>query len=205
MKATLIVLAVMITLSYGCSNNSNTEKEIEKHDMSKMDGKKNSMMESMETMNTKMMGMQMTNNPDKDFAGMMKIHHEGAINMVNIEIAEGKNNELLKMAAKMKQDQNAEIIQFEKFLTDTKDNSKREGFGAELMESMKSMSNASHDMSTNIDAQFVAMMVPHHQGAIDMAKVYLKYAKDKTLKAMAEQIVSSQQKEIEEMKLIKLQ
>lgn len=204
MKATLIVLAVLITFSYGCSNNSNTEKVTEKHDMSKMDGKKNSMMESMETMNTKMMGMQMTNNPDKDFAGMMKIHHEGAINMANIEIAEGKNNELLKMAAKMKQDQNAEIIQFEKFLTDTKDNSKREGFGTELMESMKSMSNASHDMSTNIDAQFVAMMVPHHQGAIDMAKVYLKYAKDKTLKAMAEQIVSSQQKEIEEMKLIKL-
>ena len=204
MKATLIVLAVLITFSYGCSNNSNTEKVTEKHDMSKMDGKKNSMMESMETMNTKMMGMQMTNNPDKDFAGMMKIHHEGAINMANIEIAEGKNNELLKMAAKMKQDQNAEIIQFEKFLTDTKDNSKREGFGAELMESMKSMSNASHDMSTNIDEQFVAMMVPHHQGAIDMAKVYLKYAKDKTLKAMAEQIVSSQQKEIEEMKLIKL-
>ena len=60
------------------------------------------------------------------------------------------------------------------------------------------------DMSTNIDEQFVAMMVPHHQGAIDMAKVYLKYAKDKTLKAMAEQIISSQQKEIEEMKLIKL-
>ena len=121
MKATLIVLAVLITFSYGCSNNSNTEKVTEKHDMSKMDGKKNSMMESMETMNTKMMGMQMTNNPDKDFAGMMKIHHEGAINMANIEIAEGKNNELLKMAAKMKQDQNAEIIQFEKFIINTKD------------------------------------------------------------------------------------
>ena len=204
MKATLIVLAVLITFSYGCGNNSNTEKVTEKHDMSKMDGKKNSMMESMETMNTKMMGMQMTNNPDKDFAGMMKIHHEGAINMANIEIAEGKNNELLKMAAKMKQDQNAEVIQFEKFLTDTKDNSKIDGFGMELMESMKSMSNASHDMSTNIDAQFVSMMIPHHQGAINMAKVYLKYAKDKNLKAMAEQIVSSQQKEIEEMKLVKL-
>ena len=68
---------------------------------------------------------------------------------------------------------------------------------------MKSILNVSHDMSTNIDAQFVAMVIPHHQGAINMAKVYLKYARDKTLKAMAEQIVSSQQKEIEEMKLIK--
>ena len=204
MKATLVILAALIIFSYGCGNNSNMEKETENHDMSKMDAKKNSMMESMETMNTKMMGMQMTNNPDKDFAGMMKIHHQGAINMANIEMAEGKNNELLKMAAKIKQDQNAEIIQFEKFLTDTKDNSIRDGFGKELMESMKSMSNASHDMSTNIDAQFVSMMISHHQAAINMAKVYLKYANDKSLKAMAEQIVLAQQKEIEEMKLIKL-
>ncbi len=204
MKAALVILAALIIFSYGCGNNSNMEKETENHDMSKMDAKKNSMMESMETMNTKMMGMQMTNNPDKDFAGMMKIHHQGAINMANIEMAEGKNNELLKMAAKIKQDQNAEIIQFEKFLTDTKDNSIRDGFGKELMESMKTMSNASHDMSTNIDAQFVSMMISHHQSAINMAKVYLKYANDKSLKAMAEQIVLAQQKEIDEMKLIKL-
>ena len=69
---------------------------------------------------------------------------------------------------------------------------------------MKTMSNASHVMSINTDAQFVAMVIPHHQGAINMAKVYLKYARDKTLKAMAEQIISSQQKEIEEMKLVEL-
>ena len=38
-----------------------------------------------------------------------------------MEIAEGKNNILLKMAAKMMQNQNAEIILFEKFIMDTKD------------------------------------------------------------------------------------
>ena len=110
MKATLIVLAVLITFSYGCGNNSNTEKGTKKYDMSNMDAKKNNMMESMEKMNTKMMDLQMTNNQDKGFAGMMKIHQKGAIYMANLEIAEGKNNILLKMVAKMMQDQNAEII-----------------------------------------------------------------------------------------------
>ena len=38
---------------------------------------------------------------------------------------------------------------------------------------MKSMLNVSHDMSTNIDAQFVAMVIPQHQGAINVAKVFL--------------------------------
>ena len=43
---------------------------------------------------------------------MMKIYHRGSFFITNIEIAEGKNNILLKMVAKMMQDQNAEIIQF---------------------------------------------------------------------------------------------
>ena len=96
----------------------------------------------------------------------------------------------------MKQDQDAEISQFEKFLTDTKDNSKREGFGAELMASMKSMSNTSHDMSTNIDAQFVSMMILHHQGAIDMAKVVLQFGKDAEIRKLAEAVVAAQESEI---------
>ena len=43
---------------------------------------------------------------------MMKIYHRGSFFITNMEIAEGKNNILLKMVAKMMQDQNAEIIQF---------------------------------------------------------------------------------------------
>lgn len=50
------------------------------------------------------------------------------------------------------------------------------------------------------DEDFVRMMLPHHQGAVDMAKVELKYGTDPTLRKMAEDIVSSQEKEITEMK-----
>lgn len=50
------------------------------------------------------------------------------------------------------------------------------------------------------DKDFVMMMMPHHQGAIDMAKIELQYGKDKELRAMAEQIIKAQEKEIAEMK-----
>jgi uncharacterized protein (DUF305 family) len=49
------------------------------------------------------------------------------------------------------------------------------------------------------DRDFVRLMIPHHQGAIDMAKVELQYGHDETLRAMAEEIVAAQQKEIGEM------
>ena len=54
--------------------------------------------------------------------------------------------------------------------------------------------------SGNPDVDFVMMMIPHHQGAIDMAEVELKYGKDESRKALAREIIKAQQAEIAEMK-----
>lgn len=42
-------------------------------------------------------------------------------------------------------------------------------------------------------------MIPHHQGAIDMSAVVLKYGADPEIKALAEHIIASQQPEIDQM------
>ena len=67
-----------------------------------------------------------------------------------------------------------------------------------------SMAKMTSDMDVkptgDTDEDFVRMMMPHHQGAIDMARVELQYGKDPTLRTMAQDIVTSQEKEIVEMK-----
>ncbi|WP_392562927.1 DUF305 domain-containing protein [Orbus sturtevantii] len=55
-------------------------------------------------------------------------------------------------------------------------------------------------MSSDPDVAFVAGMIPHHQGAIDMAKIELKYGKDPDIRALAVQVIKAQEKEIEFMK-----
>jgi hypothetical protein len=50
--------------------------------------------------------------------------------------------------------------------------------------------------SGNADADFVAMMVPHHQGAVDMARAELLYGQNETLRRMAQEIIVTQQQEI---------
>jgi uncharacterized protein (DUF305 family) len=55
-------------------------------------------------------------------------------------------------------------------------------------------------MSGNADQEFVAAMLPHHQGAVDMAKVELQYGKDPRLRRLATDIVKAQEKEIAQMK-----
>ena len=49
------------------------------------------------------------------------------------------------------------------------------------------------------DRDFLTMMIPHHQGAIDMAEVQLKHGKNPEVRAMAEKIISDQKREIAEM------
>ena len=58
----------------------------------------------------------------------------------------------------------------------------------------RGMKNA--PMTGDPDHDFAAMMIPHHQGAVDMAKVELIYGKDPVLRRLAQEIVVTQEQEI---------
>lgn len=52
----------------------------------------------------------------------------------------------------------------------------------------------------NWHVDFLAMMIPHHQGAVDMAKLVLDHGDDPLTRSLAEEIIASQQAEINAMK-----
>jgi Domain of unknown function (DUF305) len=55
--------------------------------------------------------------------------------------------------------------------------------------------------SHNVDKDFVEMMVPHHQGAIDMAQAELRYGHSEPLRGIAQEIIATQQQQIVAMQL----
>src|SRR5712672_1399787 len=64
----------------------------------------------------------------------------------------------------------------------------------------KMMADMTIKPTGDVDRDFVAMMVPHHQGAIDMAKAELKYGHNEQLRRLAQEIVVTQQQEITVMR-----
>ena len=77
-----------------------------------------------------------------------------------------------------------------------------DGFRAMMEDAVARMHAAMNVPFTgDADRDFARMMIPHHQGAIDMALVELRYGRDKRLKRLAQEIIVSQQQEIGVMHL----
>jgi len=82
------------------------------------------------------------------------------------------------------------------------DSSDAAAFQAQLQSAMARMMSGMDDApSGDIDADFVTMMEPHHQGAIDMAVAELRYGKNEQLRRIAQEIIIDQQQEIAAMRI----
>ena len=65
----------------------------------------------------------------------------------------------------------------------------------------KMMTDMAVKPTGDVDRDFVAMMVPHHQGAIDMAVAVLRYGRNPQIRRLAQEIIVTQQQEITAMRL----
>jgi uncharacterized protein (DUF305 family) len=74
-----------------------------------------------------------------------------------------------------------------------------------IAENVSAMTKMMIDMgirpSGDVDTDFVAMMVPHHQGAIDMALAVLRHGRNPQIRRLAQEIIVTQQQEIAVMRL----
>jgi uncharacterized protein (DUF305 family) len=176
-------------------------------------------------MNKMMAGMTVkpTGDVDHDFVAMMTPHHQGAIDMAEAELLYGHNEKLLRASQEIIAEQLQEIVAMRlaigepaspTWVTDapvTTSNAKpvpgasvksEAAFLAQNDTAMnKMMAGMAAKPTGDVDHDFVAMMVPHHQGAIDMAQAELRYGHNPQLKTIAQEIIVDQVDEIQFMRL----
>lgn len=149
-------------------------------------------------------------NLDLRFIDAMMPHHQGAVDMAKAAQQNSKRPEIQKLVTAIIQAQDQEIAQMKQWRqawypkasdTPMTYNTQMGHMMPMSPEQMKGM-KMSQDLGTadpNFDLRFIDAMIPHHEGAVTMAKDVLNKTKRPEIKQMAEAIVTSQQAEIEQM------
>lgn len=148
-----------------------------------------------------------SNDADVAFAQHMIPHHQQAVAMAALADSRATDPEVKKLAAQIKTAQDPEIATMTGWLQAWGQPEDTGGMdmGHDTMSGMMSddaMKKLEALSGTDFDKEFLTMMIEHHQGAIDMAKDEASDGGNPDAKALAQQITTSQQAEIDAMKQI---
>lgn len=139
--------------------------------------------------------------PDVAFVSGMIPHHIGAVEMAKVQLEYGKDETMRKLAQAIIDGQQAEIDLMNGWLngkdTTTQNANAPHAKAYALDNSHSEMMTAIYE--TDPDVAFAKAMIPHHKGAVNMAKVQLEYGKDKAMQDLAKQIINAQEPEIKLM------
>ena len=144
-------------------------------------------------------------NADLGFVQGMIPHHQGAIDMANIELQYGKDAQMRALAQAIIDAQTKEIAYMQQWLIANQASQPTATNAAAITQAYQTNNQANHDammrgiMAANPDVAFAQGMIPHHQGAIDMANVQLQYGTNPDIRQLASQIKAAQAPEIEQM------
>ena len=208
------ILLLPIFLLCACVNNDSNISEVDttKHPQAPKDSlgnpkmiMDNDLMHALSGTMAKMNQLEMSGAFDLDFANVMILHHQAAIDMSKIEITQGRDEQIIEMAQSIQTLQSAQIGQMEQFIASYKMPIVKAGTtGTQpiLGLIMKSMMNKMNNMAMTgrTDQDFIAMMIPHHRSAVVMAENELRHGKSLELKKLAKQMIQDQNSEIEEFK-----
>jgi uncharacterized protein (DUF305 family) len=141
------------------------------------------------------------NGVDRAFVAQMVPHHESAVQMAKVAQSRGVSKFVKQLADDIVRTQNEEIS------TMRREDAALDSAGVKagslgVAEHMTGMDGDTSMLRTAkpFDPAFVEMMVPHHEGAITMAKAELAKGQDPELKALAQQVIDAQQREIVQMR-----
>lgn len=150
------------------------------------------------------MAVPFTGDTDIDFRTHMIPHHQGAIDMARVALRHAKDPWTRQVAEAITVAQPREIYEFRGWLASRGAMAQARGrVDTTAIREFKAahakmMRNMAMPFTGDPDVDFRMHMIPHHQGAIDMARVALRHAKDPWTRQEAEAIIITQQQEIYE-------
>ncbi|WP_062463890.1 DUF305 domain-containing protein [Demequina soli] len=151
------------------------------------------------------------NDADTDFAQMMIVHHEGAIEMAQVVVETSESAQIVELGERILAAQQPEITTMERWLAQWDEDNPTEadhsmmdhgGMTMDGMDQASAMASLEDVPADEFDARFLDLMIAHHEGAIEMAESELENGENPEARALATAIIDAQQEEIAEMKAL---
>ena len=141
------------------------------------------------------------NGTDRAFVAAMIPHHESAVQMAEVGVQRGESEFVKKLADDIIRTQNEEIATMRRE-DEALDIAGVKAGKLDVPDHMMGMDGDAKELQSAdpFDKAFIDMMIPHHEGAVAMAKEEIAKGGDPELKALAQEIVTAQEREIKEMK-----
>ena len=200
MKISILLMFFSLISANSCKNTDDTENQEMNHSMPM----ENELMQSMNKTSNTMNNAKMNGDFDYDFANLMIMHHQMAIDMSRVQIEKGSDKNIKDMANGIVVAQEIEIREMQQFIQNYKipKTNNQTSNSYKIATEMKSMMDKMNSikMTDNIDKDYVAMMIPHHESAVTMAKQQLQFGTQNSMVDLAKNIIEDQTFEINEFK-----
>jgi len=141
------------------------------------------------------------NGADRAFVADMVPHHASAVEMAEVAQERGESRFVRELAADIVRTQNEEIEVMRREDRSLEQAGVDPGdLGVEDHMKGMGMDASTLETASPFDRAFLEMMIPHHQGAVTMARAELEQGQDPELKALAQDVVAAQEAEIAAMR-----
>jgi uncharacterized protein (DUF305 family) len=216
MKKQLLLIAATgsLYLLTACGDSSSTAENTDTSAVAMVDtakpamGPATDMKTPVQTMMEKVKTIRMTGDFDRDFANVMLLNHQEAVDISKMAVTSAKDPEIKEMAQRMVTDHESEIEDLKKFVAEhdttsvdhkTSPNHTHEGgehheFADDLNTMMSTM--ASKSLTGDVDRDYVTLMLAHHQNAVSLEEDEVTHGQHAQLKSMAKEMMADDKKEI---------
>lgn len=155
---------------------------------------------------TKLKKLVASGDPDFDYAFQAKVHTQATQDLLKQEIQSGKNTGLVSTAKTMLTTTDADISMLDGTVRQLKPTRPNQAFTQQQSRNIEAMNlklqqtGSSDKLTSDLDKNFVVLLLDQRQDAIDMATTYLQYGKNDALRTYAQQLVDKAKQDLSTLK-----
>lgn len=193
-----LVFLFVLLIMFSCKNKNTAVPREGIHPLSDTATFHLTLPQTMNDMMKRMKSIPFSGNDGRDFAALISEYYDGAIDMARLQVAHGKQKELIAFSQQTITDLKQELLMLSNFLKDepAEKSSTVEKYQQAMKNAVNQMAVNNVFGETDVDHLFALLMIIHHKAGLQMLRAELDYGSHQTMKIEARNMLAKQMEEL---------